>query len=147
MRVFALDIQGFGGVPNGRLVFPDQVALIGPNGSGKSTIIDALSLVFGRQKLVHSLTEHDFTGSCPQPADRISIVATVGGFPSNDPDNNTNWFKSGRSVEKWWDPVTKMVLPEERHGTMLCTQIGYAARFDHEDLTVKQIRYFQQHGG
>lgn len=114
-------------------------------GSGKSTIIDALSLVLGRQKLVHNLTEHDFNGSCPQPADRIRIVATVGCFPSNDPEGNTNWFRNGRSVERWWDPATKTVLPEEQPGTLLCAQIGYAARFDHEELTVKQIRYFQQH--
>lgn len=145
MRVLALDIQGFRGIHNGRLVLPDQVALIGPNGSGKSTIVDALSLVFGRQKLVHNLTEHDFSGSCPQPADRIRIVATVGGFPSNDPDRNMNWFRSGRSVEKWWDPETKLVVPEQQPGTLLCAQIGFAARFDHEELTVKQIRYFQQH--
>lgn len=145
MRVLALDIQGFRGISNGQLIFPDQVALVGPNGSGKSSIIDALSLVFGRQKLVHNLTEHDFTGSCPQPSDRIRIVATVGGFPSNNPDNNTNWFRSGRSVEKWWNPETKSLFPEEGPETLLCTQIGYAARFDHEDLTVKQIRYFQQH--
>ncbi|MHB8765771.1 MAG: ATP-dependent nuclease [Deferrisomatales bacterium] len=134
----------FRGISNGRLALPDQVALVGPNGSGKSTIVDALSLVFGRQKLVHDLTEHDFNGSSPQPADRIRIVATVGGFPSNNPDDNTSWFRSGRSVEKWWDPTTKTVLPEVQPGAFLCAQIGYAARFDHEDLTVKQIRYFQQ---
>jgi putative ATP-dependent endonuclease of the OLD family len=145
MRILALDIQGFRGIPRGRVVFQDQVVLVGPNGSGKSTIVDALSLVFGRQKLVHDLTEHDFTGSRPEPQDRIKIVATVGGFPSNEPDNNPTWFKSGRSVEKWWDPATKAVVPEEQAEALLCTQIGYAARFDHEDLTVKQIRYFQQY--
>ena len=145
MRVLAIDIQGFRGIRNGRLVLPNQVALVGPNGSGKSTIVDALSLVFGRHKLVGDLTEHDFSGSCPQPADRIRIVATIGGFASNNPDDNTNWFRSGRSVEKWWDPETKTVLPEEQSGALLCAQIGYAARFDHEDLLVKQIRYFQQH--
>lgn len=145
MKVLALDINGFRGIAKCRLVFPDQVALVGPNGSGKSTIIDALSLVFGRQKLVHNLTEHDFTGSCPQPSDRIRIVATVGDFPSNNPENNTTWFRSGRSVEKWWDTETNSVLPEEEQGTLLCAQIGYAARFDHEELTVKHIRYFQQH--
>lgn len=72
-------------------------------------------------------------------------MATVGGFPSNEPDDNPTWFRSGRSVEKWWDPATKTVVPEEQPGALLCTRIGYAARFDHEDLTVKQIRYFQQH--
>jgi len=51
MRVLALDIQGFRGIPSARFILPDQVALIGPNGSGKSTIIDALSLVFGRHKV------------------------------------------------------------------------------------------------
>lgn len=147
MRVFALDIQGFRGIHQAYFVLPEQVALVGPNGSGKSTIVDALSLVFGCQKLVHDLTEHDFIGSCPQPADRIRIVATVGGFLSNDPDNHTNWFRSGRSVEKWWDPTTNMVLSEQQSQTLLCAQIGYAARFDHEDLTVKQIRYFQQNDG
>jgi putative ATP-dependent endonuclease of OLD family len=145
VRVLALEIQGFRGIRHGRLVVPDQVALVGPNGSGKSTIVDALSLVFGRQKLVQELTEHDFSGSCPQPADRIRIVATVGDFPSNDPDDNPNWFRSGRSVERWWDPETKTLLPEGQLGALLCAQIGYAARFDHEDLTVKQVRYFQQH--
>ncbi len=145
MRILALDIGGFRGIQKSRLVLSDQVALVGPNGSGKSTIVDAMSLVFGRQKLVQDLTEHDFTNSRPEPQHRIKIVATVGDFPSNEPDDNPNWFRSGRSVEKWWDPATKMVVPEERPGALLCTQIGYSARFDHEDLTVKQIRYFQQH--
>ena len=145
MKVLALDVHGFRGIPNGRLVWPDQVAIIGPNGSGKSTLVDALSLVFGRQKLVPELTEHDFSGSCPQPAHRISIVATVGGFPSNNADNNTTWFRSGRAVERWWDPMSKTILAEEQPGAVLCAQVGYAARFDHEELTVKQVRYFHQH--
>lgn len=145
MKVLALDIKGFRGIQHCSLLLPEQVALVGPNGSGKSTIIDALSLVFGRQKLVHDLTEHDFTGSTPKPEDRIRIVATIGGFPSNNPDDSTNWFRSGRSVIKWWDPEQNAVIPEEQPGTLLCAQIGYAARFDHEDLMVKQIRYFQQH--
>ena len=48
-----------------------------PDGSGKSTIIDALSLVFGRTRLVRELTEHDFYGSCPEATSRIRIVATL----------------------------------------------------------------------
>ncbi len=74
MIVLALDIHNFRGVPDGRLVLTDQVGLVGPNGSGKSTIVDALSLVFGRQKLVQDLTEHDFTGSRPEPQHRIKIA-------------------------------------------------------------------------
>jgi len=44
VKVLAVDVHGFRGIPNGRLAWPDQVAIIGPNGSEKSTIVDALSL-------------------------------------------------------------------------------------------------------
>lgn len=145
MKVLALDIHGFRGIPQGRIVFPDHGALVGPNGSGKSTIVDALSLVFGRQTLVPELTEHDFSGSSPEPADRIKLIATLGGFRSNNPDHNSNWFRSGRAVERFWDTTASRVIAENQPGAILCAQIGYAARFDHEDLTVRHIRYFQQH--
>ena len=39
--------------------------LIGPNGAGKSTVLEALALLFGRDKLVRTLTELDFYGSSP----------------------------------------------------------------------------------
>ena len=142
MRVLALEIYGFRGINESRFVFPDQVALVGPNGSGKSTIVDALSLVFGRQKLVRELTQHDFTGSRPQPQDRIRIIATLGGFSSNHPDQHGQWFRVDRAVAKWWNPTTCQVEPAPAAGSELCVQLGYAARFDHEDLEVKQRRYF-----
>ncbi len=142
MHILALEIYGFRGIQNCRLTFPDQVVLIGPNGSGKSTIIDALSLVFGRQKLVRDLTQHDFTGSCPRPEDRIRIVVTLGGFSPNTPVKHPNWFRFGRAVVKWWNPSTYAVNPVEVDDGELCVQIGYAARFDYEDLRVKQRRYF-----
>lgn len=43
-----------------------QTMLIGPNGAGKSTILEALALLFGRDKLVRTLTEHDFYGNNPE---------------------------------------------------------------------------------
>ena len=50
---------------------------VGPNNCGKSTIIEALALLLGRDRLIRDLTEHDFFGSDPVAADRISIVATL----------------------------------------------------------------------
>ncbi|MHC1697566.1 MAG: ATP-dependent endonuclease [Geobacteraceae bacterium] len=142
MRVLALEIYGFRGIGESRLVLSDHLALVGPNGSGKSTIVDALSLVCGRQKLVRELTEHDFTGSCPGPKDRISIVATLGGLVGNDPDLHRQWFSFDRAVVKWWDPQTRQVEPIRSTNSELCVQIGYAARFDFETLEVQQRRYF-----
>jgi len=143
MRILALRIRGFRGIQEANLVFPDQLALVGSNGSGKSTVVDAMSLVFGRDQLVRELTEHDFTGSRPKPETRIHIIATLGGFPSNDPSDHPNWFQHGRAVEKWWNPTSHVVEPEPTDQTSeLCVQVGFSARFDHDELHVEQIRYF-----
>ena len=83
MRVAKLLIEGFRGILSGDFVLHQKTAIIGPNGCGKSTIVDALSLVLGKSRMVRNLTEHDFTGSCPQPADRLRILATITDFSSD----------------------------------------------------------------
>lgn len=143
MKVLGLSIHGFRGINKAELAFGDHVALVGPNGVGKSTILDALSLTFGRTQLVRELTEHDFHGSTPSEATRIRLIATVGGFSSNEPDDHHDWFRDGRGVPKWWNSKTRKAEPQATaDATMLCVQIGFAARFDHDDLTVEQRRYF-----
>lgn len=144
MKVLALRIRDFRGIEMADLVFHDHVTLIGPNGVGKSTIVDALCLVFGRSKLVPTLTEHDFRGSSPNRAARIKIIATVGGFTPDDPGHHRGtWFRQGRAVEKFWDASDKKARPERTTGNeALCVEIGFCARFDHDELTVEQLRYF-----
>ena len=87
MRILALQIEGFRGVRKAEVVFGQHTSLVGPNGSGKSTILDALSLTFGRTQLVRELTEHDFFGSTPAAATRFRLVATLGGFSTEEPDD------------------------------------------------------------
>lgn len=143
MRLLALSIEGFRGIQCANIRFGDHTVIIGPNGCGKSTIIDALSLVLGRARLVRDLTEHDFFGSCPGPTSRIRIIATLGGFSGNDPERHDAWFREGRAVSKWRNGATGEVSPEpKRDAQELCAQIGFAARFDCEELIVEQIRYF-----
>lgn len=148
MKIFALKIEGFRGIRSADIRFDDHMAIIGPNGSGKSTIIDALSLVFGRSRLVRELTEHDFCGSCPTATCRIRFIATLGGFEGNDPIRHYDWFREGRAVPKWWNPKTNQAEPDRsEHASELCAQIGFAVRFDLEELTVEQIRYFHDDDG
>lgn len=143
MRLLALAIHGFRGIQQAELRFSKHNVLVGPNGAGKSTIIDALSLVFGRTRLVRDLTEHDFYGSRPEATSRIRIVATVAGFDGNDPERCDAWFREGRAVPKWWNPVAGTVEPQPGDGAdILCAQIAFAARFDLEDLAVEALRYF-----
>ena len=111
MRIFDLKIKNFRGVGESVITFGKHSVLLGPNNVGKTTVIEALALLFGRDKLVRELTEHDFTGSTPAPADRIFLVATVTDFVPDDPGTHMDWFRDGRAVEKWLDKNTGTVHP------------------------------------
>ncbi len=144
MRVVNLEIKGFRGIKEGHFTFDKDNVLIGENNTGKSTIIEALSLVLGRDRMhFRQLTEHDFYGSDPQPQDRIHIIATIAGFPNNSPSYNSGWFRDKRAVEKWW--LKECIYPDADScpdDAELCAQIAFCARFDHDDLEVYSFRYF-----
>ncbi|MGH7283932.1 MAG: ATP-dependent nuclease, partial [Polyangiaceae bacterium] len=141
MWVGKLAVSNFRGLKSADLQLNEHCVFVGPNGSGKSSLVDALALVLGRPRLVRSLTEHDFFGGKPAPEDRIRIVASLVGFPDNDPDRSTEWFRAGRAIPKWRDSAG--VLHASAAGDRaLCAEVGFAARFDHDELTVETIRYF-----
>ena len=143
MHVARLRISGFRGVRAADIALGRHAVLVGPNNSGKTTVIEALALLFGRDRLVRRLTEHDFHGSVPEASSRIVIIATVTDFPRNDPQHNAAWFGFDRGVEKWFDPETKTLgaQQDERHA-QLAVQIGFAARFDLDELEAETIRFF-----
>lgn len=146
MRVATLKIENFRGVRTGFVRFGKHPVLVGDNNTGKTTIIEALTLLLGRDRLVRELTEHDFYGSCPQPADRIKLVATICDFPNDDPEQSSQWFREGRAVVKWLDETTGVVQPlRDNQAWKLCCQIAVQARFDHESLAVEMLRYFHDH--
>ncbi len=143
MKVVLLNIENFRGIRNGTIQFRDHSVLIGPNNSGKTTVVEALALVLGRDRLVRNLTEHDFFGSNPEPVSRIRITATLAGFEPEDFTQHTDWFRDGRGVPFWFDQHTGQVLPEKtEERQQLACQIVFAARFDRESLEVETARYF-----
>lgn len=143
VKVALLSIENFRGIRSGKIQFRDHTVLVGPNNSGKTTIIEALALILGRDRLVRDLTEHDFFGSNPVAADRIRIVATVTGFGSDDFTALPDWFRDGRGVPVWFDSEAGDVVPEKaRDDQTLACQIAFAARFDRESLEVQTARYF-----
>src|SRR5712671_3682911 len=143
MIVSKLEIRGFRGVRAGEIFLSKFTTLVGPNNCGKTTITEALALVLGRDRLVRSLTEHDFTGSEPAATDRISIVASITGFAPNDPARHADWFRWGRGTIKWLDVETGAIKPErDKNSDLLTCQIAFAARFDHDTLETITVRYF-----
>jgi putative ATP-dependent endonuclease of the OLD family len=143
MHIVHLKIFGFRGVQSADITLGRHSVLVGPNNSGKTTIVEALALLFGRDRLVRRLTEHDFHGSAPDATSRILCIATVVGFNPNDPQNHPTWFNAERGVEKWYDPNAKTLSasPDAQH-IELAVQIGFAARFDLDELEAETIRFF-----
>lgn len=143
MHILQIKIENFRGIKSSVVNLGKSSVFIGPNNCGKSTIVEALALTLGRDRMIRNLTEHDFNGSDPKADTRIKIIVTIGGFPGNTPDRNTSWFRDGRAVPKWWNQTTKSISSSnENEFIELCMQIGFAARFDLESLEVETIRYF-----
>lgn len=143
MQIVQLRIENFRGIREASIVFGSHTVFIGPNNCGKTTIIEALALLLGRDRMVRTLTEHDFHGSDPAAADRIKLVATVIGFREDDAAEHPDWFREDRGVPKWWNPATGTVSPvRETKRCKLACQIGFAAFFDRTSLEVETARYF-----
>jgi energy-coupling factor transporter ATP-binding protein EcfA2 len=143
MRICRLKINGFRGANQADISLGQHTVLVGPNNSGKTTIIEALALLLGRDRLVPRLTEHDFFGSDPVEDSRIIIVATVTGFEPNDHRHHREWFGSDRGVEKWLDPSTgQLYATKDKDDWLLAVRIGCAARFDIHDLEAEIMRFF-----
>lgn len=143
MFISELKIQGFRGIESGSLTLNKFAILIGLNNSGKTTLVEALALLLGRDRLIRNLTEHDFFGSSPDRAQRISLIATITGFQPNDPERQTEWFRTGRAIPKWRDLSSGKLKPlSDKPDDELACQIAFAARFDHETLEVETVRYF-----
>ena len=143
MEIANLKIENFRGVQDGIVRFSPHTVLVGANNCGKTTVIEALALLFGRDRMIRSLTEHDFHGSNPQPADRIRLTATVIGFHEDDPAQHSDWFRDDRGIVKWWNAATGAVHPARTDPAWkLACQIAFSARFHRPSLEVETLRYF-----
>lgn len=143
MQVAKLEISNFRGIREGEIRFEDHTVLVGPNNCGKTTVIEALALLFGRERMIRRLTEHDFYGSNPEATDRIKLVATIIGFADNQPEHHIDWFRDDRGVVKWFDPVTGNVHPNRDDANwQLACQVAFAGRFDRSALEVETLRFF-----
>lgn len=143
MYVCHLNIEGFRGIRSAEIVFGPHSVLLGANNVGKSSIVDALGLVLGRDKLVRSLGDYDFFGGLPTPQSRIRIVATLTGFEPDDPDKHFEWFNTNKGIAPfWWDGTKVHHVADRPKDTQVCAQIAFVARFDEDELEVETIRFF-----
>lgn len=144
MRLAKLEIENFRGIKNASIKFTEHQVLLGQNNSGKSTVVDAIGLLLGRDRLARNLGDYDFFGGSPQASDRILITGILIGFSNDNPSSAPEWFNNNNGgVPIWYNEKTG----EEHSGnqpanTTLGIKIAFSARFDSEELEFDTIRYF-----
>jgi len=85
VKVCRLSISNFRGVRSGTLYFPKHMVLIGDNNIGKTTLLEALDLVLGPDRLnrVPPIDEHDFYEGKYLPSVVPFAAAQAAGHPAN----------------------------------------------------------------
>ncbi len=87
MKIARLIIKNFRGIQSAELFFPDHVVLIGDNNTGKSTLLEAIDLVLGPDRLSRRtiIDEHDFyIGQYLKGEDTGNSVEQEGGAGTED---------------------------------------------------------------
>lgn len=145
MRICQIEFQNFRGIRDGRVILPKHAVLLGANNAGKTTVVEALALIFGRERMVSTITDWDFFEGSPKPESRFYIIATITDFGSDDPTAVPDWFIGQEAAQPvWWDE-TNWTLSTEADppaGATLAAQVAMAGRFDDEACEFETIRYF-----
>jgi putative ATP-dependent endonuclease of OLD family len=147
MRVCQLELIGFRGIQSGKVTFPEHGVLFGPNNAGKSSIIDALSLLFERERMSRQLSDWDFFGGDPKPHSRITIIGTLADFAEkgkDDPGSFPKWFNGNAARPVWWCPEQQTVSYDldRPQGGSLAAQIALSVRYAEEECEFEPRRYY-----
>lgn len=115
MRVARIKIENFRGIQQAELLLPKHVVLIGDNNTGKTTILEALDLVLGPDRLNRqpAIDEHDFyRGVYTPPPDVPPENPAADGPGPADPDHEVPESATPKIVIE----VTIADLSEEQKG-------------------------------
>jgi putative ATP-dependent endonuclease of OLD family len=147
VKVARLLIQNFRGIREAQLFFPDHVVLVGDNNVGKSTVLEALDLVLGPDRLNRhpKIDEHDFFLSSyisaeGEPRKEVRVEATVTGL------NEEQQIRFKDYIE-WWNSAKKTfhhapvegVDQSDVHAAIRVTFVGF---YDPEEDDFKGETHF-----
>jgi putative ATP-dependent endonuclease of the OLD family len=101
MRITRLTIRNFRGVLDGQLLLPQHAVLVGDNNIGKSTVLEAIDLVLGPERLSRRpiIDEHDFTGGRYIDTEGRSVSITIEVVVADLKEDQQRHF---RDHLEWW---------------------------------------------
>jgi putative ATP-dependent endonuclease of the OLD family len=157
LKVSFLEIENFRGIKKASLLLPDHAVLIGDNNTGKSTVLEALDLVLGPDRLSRQspIDEHDFhQGMYLAPDDssgdkeahsakeqRITVTATITALS----DEQLAYF--GSYIE-WWDASSYHLFDEpdaaklDAAPTIPALRVTFIGRYDPDEDDFEGKTYY-----
>jgi putative ATP-dependent endonuclease of OLD family len=118
LKISQLTIQNFRGVRTANLLFPDHVLLIGDNNTGKSTVLEAIDLVLGPDRISRRppVDEHDFyLGKyLPERSRKTSAEASQPTTSTHDESRSSGYSDGDVNASKIRIDVTVTNLSDEQ---------------------------------
>jgi putative ATP-dependent endonuclease of OLD family len=141
MKISHLSIENFRGVRTASLFFSDHAVLIGDNNTGKSTVLEALDLVLGPDRLSRQspIDEHDFfhgkyQGEADDESEErcIRITAVIAGLSEEQRVHFQNYVE-------WWNPESLSFYDEpdpaglDRSASAECLRVTFVGKYNSEE--------------
>lgn len=114
MKINRLIIENFRGIKAAEIKFPDHVVLIGDNNTGKSTILEAINLVLGPDRLRRRppINEHDFYVSryfyIPGPEESQAAPSMPAEAETGGTEKVTKQTQADKVAESEGEPATEV---------------------------------------
>ncbi len=109
MRIARLRIENFRGIRSAELSLPAHGVLVGDNNTGKSTVLEAIDLVLGPERLYRRpvIDEHDFFGGRYLDEEKRPTVVHVEVVVVGLSEDQVRHF---RDHVEWWDTTASTML-------------------------------------
>jgi putative ATP-dependent endonuclease of OLD family len=130
MRIAKVSIENFRGISSARLDLRGTTILLGDNNSGKTTVLEAIELALGADRLARRpvIDEHDFHGGRYLDSQIVVEVTVV----SLDEELASRF----RSNLEYWDLTSGEVLehsPAEGSDAVPCVRVRFIGAYSEED--------------
>ncbi len=152
MRIARIKIENFRGIKSADMLLPRHVVFVGDNNTGKSTVLEAIDLVLGPDRLQRPspVDEHDFYAGEYLGTEEIPISIKIEVVVVDLSDEQRLHF--GGHIE-WWNSLTNTLLtappPEEtdKEEVSPALRLGFEGNYDAEEDSFVGNTYFMSPEG
>lgn len=147
VRIARLTVENFRGIASGKLLFAPHCVLVGDNNTGKSTILEAVDLVLGPERLSRQspIDEHDFYGGRYISPNNQSVEIKVEVIIVDLSPEQQRHFKDHL---EWWHSVEQELLngpPAEKtddDNVLPALRVGFRGWYDADEDDFSCETYF-----